>query len=114
MESSLVSILAGGFGPRPVLLAESDVKLLNIDPQTLKSAIPDLSVELCTSREEAISKLASRPTIAVVVLTRLLTPFLHELALQHGAQACLMKYRSSPQELSEAIQKAIASIAARS
>ena len=48
-----------------------------------------------------------RPTKAVVVLTRLLTPNLYEITLHNGAQACLLKQCTSPQQLSDCIRKAI-------
>ena|SRR5688572_11294096 len=46
----------------------------------------------------------------VVVLTRLINPTLHELAVEYGAQACLVKRRTSPQLLHQAIRTAIASV----
>lgn len=52
-----------------------------------------------------------RPKIAVVVFTRLKNPTLHETVLHHGAQACLVKQCTSPQDLDDAIQRAIASVA---
>ena len=52
-----------------------------------------------------------RPEIAVVVLTRLKNPTLHETVLHHGAQACLVKQCTSARNLGDAIQKAIASVA---
>ena len=48
-----------------------------------------------------------RPTKAVVILTRLLTPNLYEITLHNGAQACLLKQCTSPQQLSNCIRKAI-------
>ena len=51
-----------------------------------------------------------RPEIAVVVLTRLKNPTLHETVLHHGAQACLVKQRTSAMDLSDAIQQAIVSV----
>jgi CheY-like chemotaxis protein len=45
---------------------------------------------------------------AVVVLTRLLNPTLHEMAVEYGAQACLVKRRTSPELLHQAVQTAIA------
>ena len=50
------------------------------------------------------------PEIAVVVLTRLKNPTLHETVLHHGAQACLVKQRTSAMDLSDAIQKANVSV----
>jgi two-component system sensor histidine kinase ChiS len=47
--------------------------------------------------------------IPVVVLTRLISPVLHDMAVEYGAQACLVKQRTSPQLLDEAIKTAIVS-----
>jgi DNA-binding NarL/FixJ family response regulator len=52
------------------------------------------------------------PQIAIVVLTRLLSTTVHQIALEYGAHAVLVKRRTSPQVLNEAIQTAIASMAA--
>jgi CheY-like chemotaxis protein len=52
-----------------------------------------------------------RPEIAVVVLTRLTNPTLHETVLYHGAQACLVKRLTSARDLDDAVQKAIVSVA---
>jgi CheY-like chemotaxis protein len=52
-----------------------------------------------------------RPEIAVVVLTRLTHPTLHETVLHHGAQACLVKRFTSARDLDDAIQKAIVTVA---
>ena len=51
-----------------------------------------------------------RPKVAVVVLTRLRNPNLHETALYQGAQACLVKQLTSARDLDEAIQKAVFSV----
>ena len=48
--------------------------------------------------------------IPVVVLTRLISPSLHEMAVQFGAMASLIKQRTSPQQLHTAIQSAIAAV----
>lgn len=52
----------------------------------------------------------NRPQVSVVVLTRLHHPNLHEMARHNGAQACLIKQRTSGKDLDEAIQRAIASV----
>ncbi|HET7641491.1 MAG TPA: response regulator [Ktedonobacteraceae bacterium] len=54
-----------------------------------------------------------RPEIAVVVLTRLRNPSLHETVLYHGAQAYLVKQLTSADELDKAIQKAVTSVASK-
>ena len=51
-----------------------------------------------------------RPPIPVVILSRLTHPYLFEIAMRNGAQACLAKQRTSPQELDDAIQKAMAHV----
>ena len=51
-----------------------------------------------------------RPSIAVVVLTRLVYLALHEMVMHHGAQACLTKHSTSPRMLDKAIQKAVATV----
>jgi CheY-like chemotaxis protein len=52
----------------------------------------------------------TRPKIAVVMLTRLHHPVLHEMALHNGAQACLIKQLTTATTLDEAIRKAVASV----
>lgn len=51
-----------------------------------------------------------RPEKAVVVLTRLRHPHLHETVLYHGAQACLVKQDTSSQDLDAAIQQAVVAV----
>jgi DNA-binding NarL/FixJ family response regulator len=55
--------------------------------------------------------LASRPNVAVIVLTLIEHPGLHELVKQSGAHACLEKAHTSPEDLDRAIQSAIALVA---
>jgi DNA-binding NarL/FixJ family response regulator len=55
-----------------------------------------------------------RTEIAVVVLTRLTNPTLHETVLYHGAQACLVKRFTSARDLNDAVQTAIVSVASNS
>jgi DNA-binding NarL/FixJ family response regulator len=52
--------------------------------------------------------LASRPNVAVIVLTLIEHPGLHELVKQCGAHACLEKVHTSPEDLNKAIQHALA------
>jgi DNA-binding NarL/FixJ family response regulator len=52
-----------------------------------------------------------RPTIAVVGLTRLPHPYLHDTLLQSGAHAILVKRGFTPGELAHAIHDAIATVA---
>ena len=51
---------------------------------------------------------ATRPTVAVIVLTRLSHPGLWELATKHGAYACFLKEHTSGDDLDKAIQRAMA------
>lgn len=52
------------------------------------------------------------PEIAIVVLTRLISKTVHEIALEYGAYAVLVKHRTSPRLLNKTVQTAIASVAA--
>jgi len=51
---------------------------------------------------------AKRPTVAVIVLTRLSNQALWELTTQNGAYVCLFKPHTSGDQLEKAIQHAIA------
>ena len=51
----------------------------------------------------------SKPSIAVVVLTKLPYPNLHDLVLHNGAFACLHKQHTCATDLDQAIQNALAS-----
>jgi CheY-like chemotaxis protein len=55
----------------------------------------------------------SRPRIPVIILTHLPHPNLWEMAKHNGAQACLLKQRTSAEELHCAIQTAISSVKAQ-
>jgi DNA-binding NarL/FixJ family response regulator len=52
-----------------------------------------------------------RPSVAVVVLTSLVNRALHDIVVYHGAQACLVKDRTSADGLNAAIRKAVATVA---
>ena len=54
--------------------------------------------------------LVKRPEIAVIVLTSLTQPGLHELARKNGAWACLVKTHTAEEVLDQHIRKAIAFI----
>lgn len=54
--------------------------------------------------------LASRPSVAVVVLTHRLQRGLGELAMKNGAQACCVTQFTSGEELYTTIQRAIAHV----
>jgi DNA-binding NarL/FixJ family response regulator len=51
--------------------------------------------------------IASRPTVAVIVLTNRLQRGLKELARQNGAYACFVKQFMSGDDLDRAIQRAM-------
>jgi len=53
-----------------------------------------------------------RPQVAVVVLTHLPHPNLFEMARHNGAQACLLKQSTSPQEFEQSIQQAVGAVKA--
>lgn len=53
-----------------------------------------------------------RPEVAVLVLTHLPHPNLFEMAKHNGAQACLLKQSTSPQEFKQAIQHAVGAVKA--
>jgi len=50
-----------------------------------------------------------RPETPMIVLTRLVSPVLHRMVLEHGAHACLVKQRTTAQHLHEAVQGAMRS-----
>lgn len=52
-----------------------------------------------------------RREMAVVVLTHLISQSLHQMAVEYGAQACLVKQHTSPHLLDQAVQAAITSTA---
>ena len=52
----------------------------------------------------------AKPEVPLVILTRLLSPHLRELALGSGAHAVLFKQRASGDDLDRAIRKAIAMV----
>jgi CheY-like chemotaxis protein len=52
------------------------------------------------------------PQIAVIILTKLASPHIRDVALTHGAVGYLVKRQTSPEQLHEAIQKGIASVRA--
>jgi CheY-like chemotaxis protein len=51
-----------------------------------------------------------RPSIPVVILTRLMHPDLVELLMKYGAYACLIKQHSSTEDLANTIQQAMRSL----
>src|SRR4029078_6896737 len=54
--------------------------------------------------------IASRPRVAVIVLTQMTERGISELAKQNGAYACFIKQHTSGEDLDRAIQRAIAHV----
>ena len=76
-----------------------------IDCVVLELGLPDQSgfqtlVELVP--------IASRPRVAVIVLTQMTERGVSDLARQNGAYACFVKQHTSGQDLDKAIQRAVA------
>jgi hypothetical protein len=51
--------------------------------------------------------IASRPKIAVIVLTMITTPGVRDIAKQNGAYECFVKQHTSGRDLDRAIQRAV-------
>ena len=66
MEVSGQSPSVNGLPPYVVLLAETDSKVLNNLPQALTTTYPDLSVDVCSSRDHALAKLATGSYHAII------------------------------------------------
>jgi CheY-like chemotaxis protein len=79
--------------------------------QKMDCVVLDLDMDDASGFEVLLALVPDRKhrQIAVVVLTRLINPVLHNMAVEYGAQACLVKQRTSPQLLDQAIETAIAS-----
>ena len=79
--------------------------------QRIDCVVLDLDMNEASGFEVLFSLIPDRrhPQIAVVVLTRLVSSSLHEMAVEFGAMASLVKRLTSPQQLHTAIQTAIAS-----
>jgi CheY-like chemotaxis protein len=106
------------------LLAESSSRYVILTAQTVRTGLAfcrdqkvdcvvlDLDMDDSSGFEVLLSLIPDpkRPPIAVVVLTRLTNPTMHDTVLHHGAQACLVKRRTSAIDLREAIEKAIVSV----
>ncbi|BCA55960.1 hypothetical protein W02_31000 [Nitrospira sp. KM1] len=78
-----------------------------IDCVVLELDLPDVSgfevlIELVP--------VASRPAVPVIILTRLPNRMITELAVKNGAQAGLHKSETTPDQLSEAVFKAIVAV----
>ena len=107
------------------LLSESSAQYLILKAQTVRTGLDlyksqkvdcvvlDLDMDDSSGFEVLLHLIPDRklPGIAVVVLTRLRNPTLHQTVLHHGAQVCLVKQCTSARDLDDAIQKAIVSVA---
>ena len=94
----------------------------------LESSSPAAGLDVCASRPidcvvldldmpesgfHALLKLVpnrERPRVPVIVLTHLPHPNLFEMAKHNGAQACLLKQKTSAHDLDVAIQQAMAAV----
>jgi CheY-like chemotaxis protein len=106
------------------LLGESSSQYSILKAQTVRAALDlcqyqkvdcvvlDLDMEHSSGFEVLLRLIPNHkcPKVAVVILTRLQNPNLHETVLYHGAQACLVKQLTSARDLDEAIQKAVFSV----
>jgi len=104
------------FGASSVIKAGNiDEALAVFDGQKIDCVVLDLDLSGSSGFELLLELIPNRwrPTIAVVVLTRLVAPSLHKMALDNGAQSCLVKQFTSPRDLSEAVRGAIASTSTR-
>jgi len=78
--------------------------------QKIDCVVLDLDVGRASGFEVLLSLSPQRNNrgIVIVVLTRLTNPSLHQMVVENGAYACLVKGRTSPSLLHNAIQTAIA------
>lgn len=104
--SSNYSILKASGGQAGIDLCEYQ----KVDCVVLDLDMPNPSGLIVLRR---LVKNRKRPQIAVVVLTRSSNPDMHEIALHHGAQACLVKSRTTGQDLDKAIQRACAVVSSK-
>src|SRR5688572_31429704 len=76
--------------------------------QKMDCVVLDLDMDDASGFEVLVSLVPDRKhrQTAVVVLTRLVNPILHKMAIECGAQVCLIKQRTSPQLLDQAIETA--------
>ena len=76
-----------------------------IDCVVLELALPDQSgFETLV----ALVPIASRPQVAVIVLTQMTHRGISELAMQNGAYVCFVKRHTTGEDLDRAIQRAVA------
>jgi DNA-binding NarL/FixJ family response regulator len=81
-----------------------------IDCVILELLLPDVdAIEVVAS----MVPVAYRPTVAVVALARWISSSLSDIALQTGAQACLIKSETSRDILEQTIQRAMSAVFSR-
>ena len=81
---------------------------MRVDCVVLEVALPDkLGFELL----HHFVPIASRSNVSVIVLTMIKDPGVLAIAKQSGAQACLDKAHTTPEDLDRAIQRALARVA---
>ena len=105
LRSSDYIIFEAASGKTGLAIYES----VSVDCVVLELDLPD------TSGFEILLRLvpiASHPEVAVVVLTRLTSPSLHNIALKNGAQAVFDKSLTSGDILEKAIFKGISTVRA--
>jgi CheY-like chemotaxis protein len=80
--------------------------------QSVDCVLLDLDLWEASGFELLLSLIPDRhsPSVPVVVLTKLPYPHVHEMAMHHGARACLVKQQTSANDLHTAIHQAIAAI----
>jgi CheY-like chemotaxis protein len=85
------------------LLRQQEVDCVVLDLDLSTSSGFQFLLELVPNR--------TRPEIAVVILTRIHSPAMEYVSLENGAQAYLVKQRTSADTLDKAIQKAVTAVA---
>jgi CheY-like chemotaxis protein len=98
--SSDYEIIEAADGPSGLNICRSQ----RVDCVVLDLSLPDQS-GFQTLTE--LVPIASKPQVAVVVLTLMTLPGVWELAKQHGAYVCLEKNSTLGEDLDKAIQRAI-------
>ena len=104
-----------GYSDSYAVIKTTDVKSALSICQSQK--VDCVLLDLDLSRESGFEVLLSlipdrhRPSLPVIVLTKLPYPNMHEMVLHNGAKACLTKQQTSPNNLHTAIQTAIAATA---
>jgi len=105
-----------GYCDRYSIIQTTDVKsaLSVCQSQHVDCVLLDLDLSNESGFEVLLSLIPDRrrPCLPVIVLTKLPYPDLQEIVMHHGARACLVKQRTSVNNLHTAIKKAVASTSA--